>query len=279
MNRFGTIDKSLLVDDFKTTTLDAHSCGYHIVTPSNHYVDRPEGRADYQIIYITSGIGSFTINGETKELGQGQLVLYPPNSPQFYHYLASENTSYYWLHFVGVKNHMELEPLFSHGPKIIDIGHSDFICQAFEGTIAEFINRDHYYTQISNHHLYTLLLTILRHQQKSQINYTTIEKNIYDTANYMRNNYTKKYSLQEFADYSHLSVSRFIHNFQSVFNVSPMKYLMKIRLENAAWLLLNTNQPISDIAISIGYEDPLYFSRVFKKEHKMSPSHYRNNHR
>lgn len=275
MNRFGTINKALITEGLEPTTLDAHSCGFHQVTLYNHQVIRPEGRPDYQIIYITKGLGSFTIDGTSIELTQGQLILYPPGSPQMYHYLASKQTAYYWMHFVGVKNHLELEPLFAKGPKIIDIGVQPPICDAFEAIISEFINREQYYTQISNHYLYTLLLTILRHHQKSQIKHSTIETNIHETANYMRNHYAKKNSLQVYADYSHLSISRFITNFQSVFNQSPMKYLKKIRLENAAWLLLNTSQPISDIAISIGYDDPLYFSRAFKKEYHISPTAYR----
>lgn len=276
MNRFGRLDKKLIVKNLEPTTLDAHSCGHHQVDRFNHDVVRPKGRIDYQLIYITEGLGHFEIDGREIDLMPGTIVLYPPNTPQFYNFIAEEATSYYWLHFVGAKNHMELGLLFDKGPKVLTIGHNPSICNALECIIDEFNSGDDFHPQICNHYLYTILLTILRHENKSTKPSSSIVSAIHDTANYMRTNYAKKYTLQDYAAYNNLSVSRFIHNFETVFNLAPMKYLRKIRLENACWLLINTIHQISDISLSVGYEDPLYFSRVFKKEHGVSPSVYRS---
>ena len=58
--------------------------------------------------------------------------------------------------------------------------------------------------------------------------------------------------------------------------MSPQKFLMKFRITKAAELLYNTDLPISNIAYSCGYSDPLAFSKTFKKIKGVSPKEYRN---
>ena len=54
-----------------------------------------------------------------------------------------------------------------------------------------------------------------------------------------------------------------------------MQYLLTIRVNNAASLLETTDYSMAEIAAIVGYEDPLYFSRVFRKIKGMSPTEYR----
>ena len=57
--------------------------------------------------------------------------------------------------------------------------------------------------------------------------------------------------------------------------MSPSRYKQKRRMEQAAVLLRAKNYPISMVASSVGYDDPLCFSREFKKHYSVSPSEYR----
>jgi len=65
--------------------------------------------------------------------------------------------------------------------------------------------------------------------------------------------------------------------FHQVFGISPSEYITKIRMERAYNLITDTDLPIKTIAHSVGYKDPYYFSRVFKKIHKTSPLALRKN--
>ena len=58
--------------------------------------------------------------------------------------------------------------------------------------------------------------------------------------------------------------------------ISPQEYLLDYRIRKACELLQNTDLPIAHIARSVGYEDSLYFSRLFKQHMKSSPSSYRH---
>ena len=59
--------------------------------------------------------------------------------------------------------------------------------------------------------------------------------------------------------------------------LSPNDYLTQYRINRACSLLRNSKLTISNIANSVGYDDPLYFSRVFKKVKGVSPSIYLKN--
>ena len=69
---------------------------------------------------------------------------------------------------------------------------------------------------------------------------------------------------------------RFIHNFKQYAGMSPAQYILSLRMVNAQSLLERTTYNIKEISEIVGYENPLYFSRVVKKEIGKSPVQYRN---
>ena len=64
--------------------------------------------------------------------------------------------------------------------------------------------------------------------------------------------------------------------FSDAFGQSLQAYIIECRLHTAEKLLLQTDRSISEIAASVGYDDPLHFSKAFKKKHGISPRDYRN---
>ncbi|MBD0403932.1 AraC family transcriptional regulator [Flammeovirga sp. EKP202] len=83
-------------------------------------------------------------------------------------------------------------------------------------------------------------------------------------------------SLEDLAKLCHLSLSSFKREFQKVYDETPSKYLSIQRIKKAKELLQSTTLPINEIAYDVGYNDPLYFTRIFKKKEGVSPSQYRN---
>ena len=65
-----------------------NACGEDYVEHmiSDYIVDRPQGRNDYQMLYIKEGNGDFLIDGKTVTVGENQIVIYRPKEPQFYRY-------------------------------------------------------------------------------------------------------------------------------------------------------------------------------------------------
>lgn len=77
----------------------------------------------------------------------------------------------------------------------------------------------------------------------------------------------------------HINISRsYLYTiFKREMNLSPQKYLSQLRMEDAKQLLLNSNNPIQDIAHRVGYKDEFTFSKAFKRYDGFSPQMFRNN--
>ena len=81
--------------------------------------------------------------------------------------------------------------------------------------------------------------------------------------------------IDEYAENNHVSVSWFIRNFKHCTGVTPMQYILSKRIYNAEILLQDPTYNVTEIARIVGYDNPLYFSRIFKKAKGLSPSEYR----
>ena len=92
---------------------------------------------------------------------------------------------------------------------------------------------------------------------------------------YFRMHYNKPISIEDYAVSHNMSTSWFIQNFRQYANTTPAQYVQSLRLTNAKMLLETTNYNITEIANLVGYENPLYFSRFFRKQCGMSPSQFR----
>ena len=83
-------------------------------------------------------------------------------------------------------------------------------------------------------------------------------------------------SLTKLAEFSNMSVSSFKREFKKSFNDTPINYINNKRLEYAKEKLLISNLTVSEIAYDLGFEDPAYFSRIFKKKFQVSPKNFRD---
>ena len=92
---------------------------------------------------------------------------------------------------------------------------------------------------------------------------------------YLHAHHTRSLTLRELADAAHVSETHLAHRFSAQMGISPMRYLQHIRLETAKRLLITTTLPINQVAQSVGFEDPLYFSRVFARATGYPPTTFR----
>ena len=82
-------------------------------------------------------------------------------------------------------------------------------------------------------------------------------------------------SIEEYAKNQHISVCWFIRSFRLAMGMPPMQYITSVRLNRARMLLESSDYPIQEIGAMVGYDNPLYFSRIFKKQMGEPPSRYR----
>ena len=86
------------------------------------------------------------------------------------------------------------------------------------------------------------------------------------------------FSIAVLAEHYHISVSRMSVLFKNELNIGFADYLWLLRLEKAKKLLKNSDLPIDEISIAVGYLNTSSFRRKFKKETGLSPSQFRAMH-
>ena len=92
---------------------------------------------------------------------------------------------------------------------------------------------------------------------------------------YIRRNYSNAIRITYVADYVCIDRSYLYTLFRRKMGVSPQDYLTNCRITCAAELLLISDLPVSGVALSCGYQDPLVFSKAFKQKKGVTPSQYR----
>ncbi len=83
--------------------------------------------------------------------------------------------------------------------------------------------------------------------------------------------------IDQYAASIHRSTAWFIRNFKHYTGMTPMQYIISVRMTHAQQLLSTTDYTITEISAVVGYDNPLYFSRLFKKQIGLSPTDYRKN--
>ena len=265
--------------DFKdnSTPLVVGSCGtYRLKTRPKLPTYWQKGRRDYQILYVANGKTHFWFDGREKIVSAGHMVLYKPEEIQKYVYYLEDNPEVFWIHFTGsdVKN-----ILAYHG---ISLDEHVFYCGVlpdykalFRKIIQELqLCRYGYEDYIAS--LFNDILLLVNRQQHEQKKTTgNVQEQIERAAAYFNENYNTKISIDDYAESLHISTNWFIHNFKQYAGMSPAQYILSLRMVNAQSLLERTTYNIKEISEIVGYENPLYFSRVFKKEIGKSPAQYR----
>nr|WP_245249313.1 AraC family transcriptional regulator [Vagococcus allomyrinae] len=92
---------------------------------------------------------------------------------------------------------------------------------------------------------------------------------------YLNEHLSESISLVELATYLNISQSYLSSIYNKYLNTSPIDYLIQIRIEQACRYLKMTDLKIYEIAKKVGYQDPYYFSRIFKKITGFTPKNYR----
>ena len=102
------------------------------------------------------------------------------------------------------------------------------------------------------------------------------ENDVYSVAiQYVNEHLAEDISISDVAKHIHYSESYFGFAFKKKYNVSVAQYIREARLAKAKDLLSNTSFSIARVASCVGFDDPNYFSVLFKKAFGVSPTEYR----
>lgn len=255
-------------------SLAVFNCGLQSCAPNHSW--GPGVRDHFLIHFVLSGKGKYVCEGKEYDLKAGDMFLIKPS--QIVSYIADENDpwEYYWVGFNGTYAQKTVAnlPFSENSPVYTPKDFED--CKSFLYEIFAHSGNSISSTTAMVGYLYLFLAKLI--EENSLISpETSVAQSTYviDAIKYIQFNYSTDISVDDIANAVGISRSHLYRVFVSNLEQSPIEYLTEYRINEACNLIKNTNLSISQIAVSVGFFDQFYFSRVFKKIKKMPPSKYR----
>ncbi|MEO7311817.1 MAG: AraC family transcriptional regulator [Chitinophagaceae bacterium] len=243
-----------------------------------HYRERAEGCDDNILIYCIGGKGWFVIDEKEYHVGPNQFIhLSATSKPMRYGANLEDPWTIYWVHYNG----QELSTFNkSFGIKVnkgaVNIAFNDVainIWNQMYQTLEMGYSFDNLYN--ANFCLYHFLATFFYTEKHLTASVQKEPDVISKTINHMLSNIPNRINIDDFAALHKLSASHFSSIFRKATGMPPGDYFIQLKIQKACQMLYNPIHKIKEIALAIGYEDPHYFSNLFKKLMTVSPEQYR----
>ena len=278
------IDYDLTYNDFNPTVF--YVSKVKMLTenvPHNH---------DYtELAYILSGKGKYLVEGIEYDVEAGDLVICNPGVE---HTHVVVNPKEPTIEFISGFTDFHFKNMAPNSIELKDGGCIIHMSSELKQEVSM-----HCYAMIAEResnqigryfmfktHLMQMLLLVMREildvekPDQKGCNFESYNKSyaVNRIINYLNENYEHKISLEQIAHNIYLSPVYISKIFKEETGESPINYLIKIRLEKAKDILLNSGSgSIKSIANQVGYDDVYHFSKLFKKYYGVSPLYYKKN--
>lgn len=248
-------------------------CGHYRLLKRPYFeTARPEGRQDYQLIFAVSGSFHADVGGESLRVGEGEAVLYRPGEPQRYDYRLEDGPDIYWMHFTGRRAESILtENGLTDGH--VRCGLKPEYSVLLERMIRELQLRRPGFELLCAGCGMEVLALMGRAAKEGDASPANEAMEI--ALARLHRDFRENVEIAALARELNLSESWFIRMFRAHTGLTPQRYLTGLRLREARELLSSSSLNMGEIAALCGYDNPLYFSRIFRKYVGASPSEYR----
>jgi AraC family transcriptional regulator, arabinose operon regulatory protein len=253
------------------------SLGYY-PNARGHYTYRKKGLPENFLFYCVDGAGWYQIGDKRSEVGPNQFFILPQNVEHAYASAEDNPWTIYWIHFGGeslsrfnelhavqkhfkpfyIKSSGEIISMFARMYKALELGYST------DNLI---------FANLCLPHFLSLFIYNSKHTTVSP----TDKLDVVDSAIlYMQEKINENISLQDLSSHYNYSASRFSSLFKQKTGYAPIDYFIQMKMQKASQQLDFSSSSVKDIALSMGFEDPYYFSKRFRKIIGLSPKQYRS---
>ena len=256
-----------------TSRLVVTDCGY-FPKAAGHLRSRPRGCSETIVIVCVDGLGWCELPSGSHVVRPGQVLVVPSPDGHVYGADADSPWTIWWMHLAGfdVPALVQASGIGSAAP-VLSLGNLPQAVSLVEEALLAMEHDDSQPTlQVAAGaawHLMALLSTARPglHVGRSDPVRVAIA--------YLQQQFAAKVSVRELADLVGLSPSHFSALFQAIAGCGPREYQTRLRMMKCRQLLDTTDLSVGMIARSVGYQDPLYFSRKFRAVHGMTASEHR----
>ena len=244
----------------------------------------------FQILYFVCGEAFIFCNANPIHVKPGELVIINSREPHngenlkshLIYYLIKLDVTFLSSNQMDLCQRQYLAPLLSH--RILFQNHilNDVELQRkVQNIMSEAQQRTPGFELAIKADIYHILVILMRQYTKKTLSLAEQYQQkhtmclLSPVLEYMDNNYAENLNLKQLAAITNMGMHYFCRLFKRVTGKSPIRYINDLRINQAVHLLMDTELKISEISMSVGYNDSNYFCRLFKKRKSISPMQYR----
>lgn len=278
LDKSNTVDnKSFYFSNDFNLSLDATILGFGYTKANPNQSFGPALRNAYFIYFVTKGKGMITKGDKEFSIGPNQGFLIAEKERISYSADEKDPWEYWWISWRGAKIEEFLRrtslwnnPVFNYDPKSELFKRIESL-----SSIKQIKNNDLRLNAFMYSIFYQMTLSFPPNKEPSVSPIHYVDQILV----LIHQNYDRKITVHEIAAALALDRSYLHRIFKEKMGCSIKDYLLQVRMDNACKLLVNTDLSIGDIGRSVGYDDDLYFSRLFRKKMNIAPTTYRQQHR
>ena len=229
---------------------------------------------DYALIYLTDGRGAFKGHDTGwRRVGAGDVLVLFPGIWHDYHPSPETGWTERWILFNGeLLNHWCMSDVLSVDSPVLQVGVHDEIVEAFDRLLETGRANPPFANQIQAGISMEILARILKFHQSRNKQSKDATPIIESALRYIAKNWDHEIEFEALAAKLGTSYRNFRRLFQEATGLAPHQYLLNLRLNHAKRLL--GTLPVAEVAARVGFADPLYFSRIFKRKVGVAPTRW-----
>ena len=259
--------------------IQVNNCGVKQNYPSPLDIYRPRGRRDYSILYVSSGWIRVNHGDEIVRLNPNQGILYMPKAEQVNFFSPEGQPTVHYVYFTGTAISETVDQLDAQDSMLFQLENGATLRALFHQMAQRFrplkaLNGRKPINQPGINGLLLQILDVLLQSKETKNGGGSYL--LLPAMNFITENFRQPITLEQCAATLNLSVGRFAHLFTEHYGISPYRFILSMRMDEATELLLDSTLSISKVAEQSGFSDPCYFSRLFRKYTGRTPNEYRS---
>lgn len=239
---------------------------------------RPNGFPDYQWLQCLQGTGELLIGDQRYLVKPGHGFFLFPYEPHAYHPL-SEPWELQWISFNGsLPNSLLKQAGITHSG-VYSITNPDILITHMKNIYPIAITDHPFVGRECSKLLYAFLLDLMRSVWTSAPSATHNYLKLHPVLQFTEANYHRPITIGEMADCIGVSTQYLCHLFRITLKMRPMEYVNRERINKSKeWMFREPSLRMKDIASRVGFDNPSYFSSVFKRVEGMNPEQFKRFH-
>ncbi|MBO5726059.1 MAG: helix-turn-helix transcriptional regulator [Clostridia bacterium] len=228
----------------------------------------PDGRKHYGFVYCIDGQAEYIFSsGERCSVKRGQVIFLAPTAA--YSIKTKKDFLHYTVNF-EVHSKTSDKAFMQNEFCLLNTDNPELYRHIFKNLITHWQQKNSCYEM----RCFAYLYEIIAHfgSELCEQNYSAnAYKRMLPAKEYIDKNFTAQFDLNLLANLTNMSVTNFRREWVKLYNISPMQYRDKIRLDYAKEYLLSGYYTVGEVALKCGFNDLNYFIRFFKKHTGISP--------